>query len=240
MKIIKVENYGEMSLRAGKVIWQHIKSKPDSVIVFPTGSTPEGMYSLFVERYNDGQDDWSKIIAFNLDEYIGIPKESITSYYSFMHNNFYDHINILPENIHIPNGEIDSKQSIQEFNKELDSVKQIDLVILGIGVNGHVGFNEPGTSIDSKFRVVHLSKTTIESNARNFSNKSDVPKKALSMGIANIMSAKKIILIASGRLKAKALEQMINGPITSDCPASFLQKHKNITIIMDLAAGIYV
>jgi glucosamine-6-phosphate deaminase len=158
-----------------------------------------------------------------------------------MHNNLYDHINIKPENIYIPNGEISPQKSVKEFNDRFGKVEQVDLAILGIGVNGHIGFNEPGTSFDSKFRLIKLEESTIEANARNFSaNQKAVPKKAMSMGISEIMSAKKIVLLASGRLKAEAIYKMIKGPITDKCPASFLQKHKNIIVIVDQSAAINI
>ena len=240
MKIIKVDNYEEMSLKAAKLVTKQIKHKHDSVVIFPTGNSPLEMYSILTNNFQNGEVDWSNVIAFNLDEYCDIPKTHETSYFTYMHKNFYDLINIKPENIHIPNGEISEKESIKQFNDAFYGVEKIDLAILGIGQNGHIGFNEPGTPMDSKFRKVKLTKSTIKANAIHFDSINDVPKFAMSMGIFDILRAKKIILLASGRNKAEAIFNMVKGPISDKCPASFLQKHDDVIIIVDQSASINI
>ncbi len=240
MKIIKTENYEEMSLKAAQLVRKQIKHKKDSIIIFPTGNSPLEMYSILINYFQNEKDDWSHVIAFNLDEYYNIPRNHETSYFTYMHRNFYDLINIKPENIHIPNGELPEEESVKQFTEIFNSVKEIDLAILGIGQNGHIGFNEPGTPIDSKFRKVELTESTIKANSIYFSSKASVPKYALSMGIADILRAKKIILLASCRKKAEAIFNMVKGPVTDKCPASFLQTHKHVTVIVDKSSGINI
>ena len=241
MKIIKVESYDKLSVLAAEIVTKQIKKKHNSTIVFPSGSTPEGMYKILSKSYANNLFDWSKIIAINLDEYIEIKMTNPLSYHTYMNNNLYNNINIDPNNIHIPNGYGDIEKNINDFRTFLNSQEVIDLAILGIGVNGHIGFNEPGSNPNSEFRKVKLSNETLEKNKRFFGNdKSLVPKYALSMGLKDILRAKKIILLASGRTKANAIKMMIKEKVSKECPASFLQTHKNVIIIVDEAASVYV
>ena len=237
MKIIKTNDYEQMSLVAKEMVLKQLESNGKSVIIFPTGSTPKRMYDLLVKSFVDNKDDWSKIKAFNLDEYVGLPHNNSFSYHSYMGKNFYNHINIEDKNINIPDGLGDLNKNVLTFNESFKKAGQADLVILGIGKNGHIGFNEPGSLKGSTFRLVDLTKSTIKANAKHFNNLEDVPKQAMSMGIADILSAKKVIIMASGISKAVAIDKMINGAVSKEVPASFLQDHNDVTVIIDALAA---
>lgn len=210
-----------------------IKSKPDAVIGLATGSSPIKIYDHLIEKYNQKLITFKDVISFNLDEYVGLNHENPKSYAHFMHEHFFKFINIKSENIHIPDG------SSSDLNKECDLYNQllnrnpIDLQILGIGSNGHIAFNEPGTPFNSVTHVIDLDLKTRVDNARFFENLSDVPTKAITMGISNIIDAKKIILIATGKNKATAVKNMVEGPVDPLCPASILQLHKNVHLFLD-------
>ena len=235
MKIIEKEDYKDISKGAAKIIIAQIKKKPNSVICFPTGSTVLGLYKELINSYKKNKVDFSKVIAFNLDEYLGLSKNNKQSYNYFLNKKLFDHINI--KNRNLLDGSINNPKKLSlDYEKKLKK-HHIDVIILGIGVNGHIGFNEPGSKFTSKTRIVNLSKDTIKSNSRFFKNIKEVPKKAITIGIATILSSKKIILLASGKNKAKAIKKLIKGEITEKVPATALRKHKDVTIIIDKQAA---
>jgi glucosamine-6-phosphate deaminase len=234
MLIVQTKDYNEMSKRACEIIIDEMNRKPDIVLGFATGSTPEGLYKNLIVEYKKKKVDFSKAISFNLDEYYPIKKESKDSYFYYMHRKLFDSININKKNIHILNGEEKNwKKECQEYEEKIRKTP-IDIQIIGVGVNGHVAFNEPGSNKNSKTRLVELTPETIDINSRFFKkNKEAVPRNALSMGISTIMSAKKIILLANGKNKANAIKRLIKGPIGKDCPISYFKDHKNLIVIID-------
>lgn len=237
MEIIKVKNYEEMSKVAADLLIDQIGLKPDSKVCFATGSTPIGMYENLITAYLEAHVDFSSMMTFNLDEYIGLNKKHSQSYYHFMHKNLFDHINVPEENINIPSGTGDIDKNIEQYNELLEKHSPLDFTILGIGVNGHIAFNEPGCSFESITKRTDLTQSTIEANKRFFDDEKDVPREAVSMGIKSILNAKKIILLASGKNKAQAIYDAVKGPYTTECPASALQVHANVTIIVDEEAA---
>lgn len=238
MKIIKVDNYNEMSRKAANILASQITLKSNSVLGLATGDTPLGMYKELVKLYNKQELDFAEVKTFNLDEYYGLPIKNSQSYYYFMMNNLFNHINVPPENINIPNGNTENvdKECLTYENK-ITEAGGIDIQVLGIGVNGHIGFNEPDVNFEAKTHLVTLDQRTIESNSRFFKNKDEVPTKAISMGIGTIMSSKKIILLACGDSKADIISKTIKGKITPEVPASILQLHQDVTIIVDKDAA---
>ncbi len=196
------------------------------------------MYKEIINIYKNQKMDFSKVRTFNLDEYYGLNRENPQSYYYYMINNLFNHVNIDKNNINIPNGMADKIEiECKEYERKIDKAGGIDLQILGIGVNGHIGFNEPDTSFESETHLVNLDEKTIESNSRFFSSKDQVPTKAISMGIRTIMHSKKIILLACGQNKADAIFKAIEGKITPNIPASILQLHKDVVVIVDRKAA---
>ncbi|MBN3534689.1 glucosamine-6-phosphate deaminase [Mycoplasma procyoni] len=237
MNIKITKNTDEQALLAANIIKEQIKNKADSVICFATGSSPIKTYKQLIKMYENKEISFSKVTSFNLDEYIGISKENECSYYYFMHDTLFNHIDIKKENINLPNGNGDIEKNALEYENLIKQKGGIDLMILGIGVNGHIAFNEPGSKDSDRTREVELTQETIESNKIYFESEDQMPKTAISMGIGTILEAKKIILIASGKSKSKAIYQTIKQKITPDVPASFLQKHKDVTIILDQEAA---
>ena len=238
MRIYIVKNYEELSKKSAQLVASQIILKPDSVLGLATGSTPEGLYKELINIYNQGTISFNDVNTFNLDEYYGIHRNNPQSYYYYMRKNLLDHINIGKDNINIPHGLADDVE--KHCNEYEDSIKQlggIDLQILGIGRNGHIGFNEPSDEFVPKTHMVDLQKETIEDNARFFEKIEDVPTKAISMGIKTIMDAKKILLVANGEAKAQAIYDTLKGPITPRVPASILQLHNDLTVIVDEEAG---
>ena len=237
MRIYKAKDYNDLSRKAANIISAQIIMKPDAVIGLATGSSPIGTYKQLIEWYKKGDLDFSEIRTVNLDEYKGLSPEHPQSYAYFMQTNLLSHVNILAKNTNIPNGlEEDSEKECIRYNKVLQSMGGIDLQLLGIGGNGHIGFNEPGNNFDKETHCVTLTESTIDANARFFESRDAVPKYAYSMGIKNIMQAKKILLIASGDAKAQAMYDAFFGPITPSCPGSILQLHNNVTVVADEAA----
>lgn len=237
-KIIITENYEEMSKKASDMVISQVIIKPDSNLGLATGGTPVGMYKEIIRNYELDRVDFSKVKSFNLDEYYPISRDNNQSYTYYMNTNLFNHINILKENIHIPNSETNNViEECENYDKMMEDCGGIDLQILGIGNNGHIGFNEPDTYFEARTHLADLNKETIEANSRYFEKKEDVPKKALSMGIGSIMKAKKIVLLASGESKAKAVEKMIFGKIEPGVPASILQLHEDVIIILDKEAA---
>lgn len=233
MKIIMCENYEEISQKAAELVAAQITEKPNSVLGLATGSSPVGMYKLLAES----DLDFSETVTFNLDEYYPISADNPQSYHYFMRQNLFKKINIRPENIHIPNGEADNPElECANYEKSIAKSGGIDLQILGIGKNGHIGFNEPDDRLNCATHVMSLTESTIEANSRFFENIDDVPKRALTMGIATIMKAKKIVLLASGKDKYNAISRLLDGGIDTDIPASMLNVHPNVVLICDRAA----
>lgn len=238
MRIIVVDNYEEMSKTAAKLVASQITLKPNSVLGLATGSTPQGMYQGLVKRYQVGDLDFSECTSFNLDEYYGLDQSNEQSYYYFMQENLFKHINLKPENINIPSGNVDDIEAeCVRYEKAIKAAGGIDIQVLGIGVNGHIGFNEPDVKFEAQTHLVELDEQTIESNARFFNSREEVPTKAISMGIKTIMHSRKIVLLANGASKADAIFKTIKGNITPDVPASILQLHLDVTVIIDKEAA---
>ena len=239
MKIYKAKDYQDMSRKAANIISAQVITKPDCVLGLATGSTPEGMYAQLVEWYKKGDLDFSEVKSVNLDEYRGMTRDNDQSYYYFMHKHLFDHVNIDPANTHLPNGIAeDPQEECIRYENQIKSMGGVDLQLLGMGHNGHIGFNEPGSSLSSTTRVKALTRQTRIDNARFFGNDPNaVPTHAITQGIGTIMRAKHLILLAFGRNKAHAVAQACEGGITSSCPASVIQLHPHATIILNNAAA---
>ncbi len=237
MKVIAVKDYADMSRRASALIAAQVALKPNCVLGLATGSGPVGIYQQLAQWHKTEHLDFSRVSTVNLDEYFGLDKTSPQSYYYFMREHLFKHINIQPENTHIPDGENQDQQAeCARYNRLISSLGGIDLQLLGIGHNGHIAFNEPSEHFEPKVHCVSLTQDTIEANQRFFDHINQVPKKAYTMGIGNILNARKIILIASGEVKADAICKMIAGPVHPGLPASALQLHNDVTVIADHAA----
>ena len=237
LKILRTKDYADMSRKTANLISAQVILKPDCVLGLATGSSPVGAYMQLVDWYNKGDVDFSRVRTVNLDEYLGLPRENDQSYYYFMHQNLFDHVNIPVENTHLPNGmEPDSEKECRRYTELIQSLGGVDLQLLGIGHNGHIGFNEPGESFDKQVHCVNLTESTIEANKRFFASAEDVPKQAYTMGIKTIMQAKKILIVASGEDKAEIVQKAFFGPITPQVPASVLQLHNDVTLVADEAA----
>ena len=235
MKIIRAKDYQDMSHKAANIIAAQVTLKPDCVLGLATGGTPVGAYADLVERYNKGDLDFSEVTTVNLDEYRGLPKEHPESYWSFMHRNLFDHVNVPAESIHLPDGtNPDAEDACKKYNEIIHSVGGIDLQLLGLGPNGHIGFNEPSDAFDLETHCVDLTAATIEANKRFFDGNEDlVPKQAYTMGIKTIMQARKVLVVVNGKAKAEAVKAMITGPVTPACPGSILQMHPDCTVVAD-------
>ena len=241
MRVIIVKNAEEMGKKAANLIAEEMKKKTSFVLGLATGSTPLPLYKDFMKRNKAGEMDFSTVITFNLDEYVGLEPTHDQSYRYFMNENLFNHVNILKKNTHVPNGMAeDIDASCQEYEEMIDEIGGIDCQVLGIGGNGHIGFNEPGSSIGSLTRIKTLTEETISDNARFFEKKEDVPTQAITMGIGTIMKTKKVVLLASGANKADTVKAALEGPITSMCPASALQLHRFATYVIteDCAAKL--
>lgn len=238
MEVIITKDYDEMSKEAAKIIRQQIVSKPNSVLGLATGGTPVGTYKELVRMHKEEGLDFSKVVTFNLDEYIGLPPSHEQSYHYFMWENLFKHVNINPENVHVPAGIIaDFEAYCNWYEEEIKKAGGIDLQLLGIGGDGHIAFNEPGSPLTSRTRIVTLFEQTRKDNARFFNSIDEVPYFAITMGVGTILEAKKILLIANGKKKAKVVAEFIEGPITSMVTASALQLHPNCTVILDEEAA---
>ena len=236
--LIITNSYEEMSQKAADIIIELLKKKPNSILGLATGSTPLGLYKILISKYNEGLISFKDVQTFNLDEYCDIPKEHEQSYFTYMNKNLFDHIDIDKNNTYLPKGEGDSKLNSENYEKELNKVK-IDIQLLGIGSNGHIGFNEPGTDFNLGVHEVVLTENTIMDNARFFENDiNKVPKKAITMGIKNILDAETIILIANGKNKANAIKNIMSGVVDKNIPASALNLHKGkVYVIVDKEAA---
>ena len=237
MRIYKAKDYADMSRKAANIVSAQVIMKPNCVLGLATGSTPIGLYKQLVEWFRKGDLDFSEVMTVNLDEYKGLSRENDQSYYYFMHQNLFDHVNIPVENTHLPNGmEPDSEKECRRYTELIQSLGGVDLQLLGIGHNGHIGFNEPADSFARETHCVNLTESTIDANKRFFESEDDVPRQAYTMGIGSIMKARKILVVVSGEDKADALKATICGPITPQVPASILQLHNDVTIVADEAA----
>ena len=226
-----------MSRKAANIISAQVLLKPDCILGLATGSTPVGAYKQLIEWHKQGDLDFSQVKTVNLDEYKGLSPENPQSYRFFMNQNLFSHINISMENTHVPDGlEADSRKACQAYNEIISSMGAIDLQLLGIGHDGHIGFNEPGPAFEQETHCVTLTPLTIEANKRFFEKAGDVPRQAYTMGIKTIMHARKILLVVSGQDKAEILKKAIQGPITPEVPASILQLHQDMTLVADEAA----
>ena len=237
MEIILVKNYQEVSKRAADIFIELIQTNPHAKLGFATGSSPIGLYNLLIEAYQEKKISFQSITTFNLDEYVGIDREHPQSYFSFMNEHLFKHVDIPIENVHIPDNDIAKIDTIAKDYNRLLKKNQIDLQVLGIGSNGHIGFNEPGTPLGNETFVVELDERTRKDNSRFFGRLDLVPTHAITMGIKNIMRAKHIVLIASGEEKKEAVYRMIYGDVTPQLPASILQLHPHCTIILDEVAA---
>ena len=237
MRIWKASDYKEMSRRAAKLIAAQVLIKPDCVLGLATGSTPIGLYECLVEWHRMGDLDFSKVSSVNLDEYRGLSKDNEQSYYSFMHRHLFSKVNIQAVNACLPDGLAeDVTEECERYERLIQSLGGVDMQLLGIGHNGHIGFNEPGAQFDLATHCVKLQERTIEANKRFFASAQDVPKEAYSMGIGTIMKARRIVLAVSGADKAETLKKALLGPITPEVPASILQMHPDVTVVADAAA----
>ncbi len=237
-KTIVCKNYDEVSLEAFKVMKEVLDSEEKPVLGLATGSTPVGLYKNMIKDHKDTGRSYKNIFTFNLDEYVGLPKTHEQSYWTFMHENLFNYLDCPEENIHVPSGEgEDPQKNADEYEEELKK-HTVSIQVLGIGSDGHIAFNEPGTPFDSLTHLADLTQQTINDNARFFEGDiTKVPTKAVTMGLGSIMRSKKIILIATGANKADAVYGMLKGEKTIDCPASILQDHADVTVIMDEAAS---
>ncbi|KFX58686.1 glucosamine-6-phosphate deaminase [Clostridium botulinum] len=238
MKILVCENYDKLSEKAAQIIMSQITLKSNSILGLATGSTPIGMYKKLVEMYENKMIDFSDVKTFNLDEYQNLPISNDQSYHYFMDDNLFNYINVKRENIHIPNGMAnDIENECIKYDNLIKEAGGIDIQVLGIGNNAHIGFNEPTVNFEKKTYVVELEESTKIANARFFNSLDEVPSKAITMGIGSIFESKKIMLLATGENKAKAIYDTIYGKVTPEVPASILQFHDDLIVILDKEAA---
>ena len=237
MRIIKTADYNDMSKVAANIIAAQIILKPNSVLGLATGSSPIGTYKELVKKYENGDIDFSDITSVNLDEYRNLPRTNDQSYYYFMNDNLFNHVNIDKSRTHVPNGMIENaEEECANYEKLIKEVGGVDLQLLGLGHNGHIGFNEPSDEFDKVTHCVDLTPSTIEANKRFFASADDVPKQAYTMGIGTIMAAKKILVVVSGADKAAIVKKAFTGPVMPSVPASVLQFHPDVTVVCDAEA----
>ena len=234
MRIIRTKNYEEMSRKAAAIISAQVLIKPDCVLGLATGGTPVGTYKNIVEWYKNGDLDFSEVTSVNLDEYRGLPREHQESYWSFMHRNLFDHVNIKAENINLPDGtNMDAEAECARYDAVIASVGGVDLQLLGIGHDGHIGFNEPSDAFDLGTHCVELTDETIDANQRFFDSRDEVPREAYTMGTRTIMNARKVLMVVNGKDKAEIVKKAFFGPVTPQVPASILQMHPDFTLVAD-------
>jgi len=241
IQLIVTNDYQEMGRRAALVVADQMKRKADSVIGFATGSTPLGLYQELIKMYKSGKLDFSQMTTFNLDEYVGLTRDHPQSYYRFMWDNLFSQINVRREAVHFPDGVFENADvACQNYEKQMEQAGGIDLQILGIGRNGHIGFNEPDKSFKIATHIVDLCDDTIEANSRFFESKSEVPRKAITMGIGSIMKAKTILLLASGQKKAEAVKAIFTDRVDPEIPATVLRLHPNVIVLADREAASHI
>lgn len=234
MKIIITKDYEEASRKAAEILIKQIKDKPDSILGLATGATPIGLYRYMVADHEANGTSYKALKTYNLDEYVGLTRDHPQSYYHFMNEHLFSKVDIDPEHTHVPHGDLPVDEACEAYNARLANNTR-DLQLLGIGSNGHIGFNEPGSSFDSHVHCVDLKESTIQDNARLFfdGDINAVPKQAITMGIADVMAAKKVLIMASGKGKAKAVKAMIEDEISNEVPATILQKHPDVVVVLD-------
>ncbi len=238
MQVIIRQDYQRVSQVAAQIVVEVLNTKPNAVLGMATGSTPLGLYQELVRLFKEEHLDFSRVTTFNLDEYVGLPVSHPQSYHYFMHEHFFQHVNIPPQNINIPSGTTSNYRAFcQWYEQRIAECGGIDLQILGIGTDGHIAFNEPTSSLASRTRLKTLAKQTIDDNARFFEKREDVPIYAITMGVGTILEARRIVLLASGKHKARGIAQAIEGPITSMVTASALQLHRDVRVFVDREAA---
>ncbi|MBA9084543.1 glucosamine-6-phosphate deaminase [Fontibacillus solani] len=238
INIIKVNNEQQFNETGAGIIASLLQSKPRAILGLATGSTPVGVYGKVIDLYREGVVSFKQASSYNLDEYIGLPANHPESYRQFMNDKLFNHIDILLENTHVPSGNaVDPDKAAADYSELLENAGQIDLQLLGLGHNGHIGFNEPSDELQGPPHIVTLDERTRQANARFFKSIDEVPTHAITMGIGSILHAKQILLMAKGADKAEIVAQALKGPITTQCPASFLQTHPNVVVLLDQAAG---
>ena len=237
MKIIRAKDYNDMSRKAAGIIAAQVILKPDSVLGLATGSSPIGIYEQLIKGYQQGDVDFGACTTFNLDEYRGLTADHDQSYHYFMYKNFFDSVNVPADRINLPNGaEPDAERECARYDAAIEAAGGVDLQLLGMGLNGHIGFNEPEGTFPKGTHCVDLTESTIEANKRFFASADDVPRQAYTMGVQTIMRARKIIIIVSGENKADIVREAFFGPVTSQVPASILQLHPDVVAVVDEAA----
>jgi len=238
MRVLIVKNYDEMSKEAGKIVKNRLEQKPDLVLGLATGSTPLGLYQELIRMHKEDSVSFAKVRTFNLDEYLGLKPDNDQSYHYFMFENLFKHIDIPRENIYIPDGQTkDPEKFCQWYEDEIEKAGGLDLQVVGIGRDGHVGFNEPGSSLASRTRVKTLDEETIKDNSRFFAKPEDVPHFAITMGVGTILESKEILFLANSAGKSEIVARAIEGPVTSQVTASILQIHPKAIAILDEAAA---
>jgi glucosamine-6-phosphate deaminase len=233
-----VNDYLAVSEKAAAIVAATVERKSDAVLGLATGSTPEGMYSCLVQMYREQKIDFGRVTTFNLDEYFGLAADHPQSYYFYMHQHFFNHVNIDAGRINLPScAEEDIEQSCLEYDQKIIASGGIDLQVLGVGTNGHIGFNEPNSQLTAQTHLVNLTSETIEANSRFFDSPAAVPRQAVTMGMASIMHASKIMLLATGAGKSKVVQEMCSGKISTGLPASLLQLHRDVILLVDAEAA---
>ncbi len=238
MLVIVKDNHDDMSKEAARIVADRLRAKPNLVLGLATGSSPLGLYAELIRMHREEGLDFSKVTTFNLDEYVGLPPEHVQSYHAFMNKHLFSHINVDPRYVHLPLGTAkDIGAFCQCYEQRIADCGGIDLQILGIGANGHIAFNEPGSSLGSRTRIKTLAGTTRLANAGFFKSSDEIPKYAITMGVGTIMEAKEIVLLATGFGKAEAVKAAVEGPITASCPASMIQMHRQVFVVVDRDAA---
>ncbi|MFI8578173.1 glucosamine-6-phosphate deaminase [Rossellomorea aquimaris] len=237
MKLIEVKDYQEMSQVAADYLLSKVKSSNQLTLGLATGGTPQGLYEALINDHKQNRTSYQHVSSFNLDEYIGLSGKHPNSYYHYMNDHLFKHIDIDSKNTHIPSGKaVDLEKECEAYDEKIRLHGGIDLQILGIGSNGHIGFNEPGTSFDTNTHIVDLAQSTREANARYFDSMDEVPSQAITMGISSIMKSKEILLLVSGEAKQVAMKKLVGGEISENFPASILNRHEHVTVIADKEA----
>ncbi len=239
MRVLVTPDYRTLSRQAAEIIADAVRFEPRLTLGLPTGSTPLGMYEELVRKHSDENLDFSRVKTFNLDEYIGLAPGHPSSYHTYMHLHFFDHVRIPIKHIHIPDGApgIDTDRESIRYEQAIQQAGGIDLLVVGIGSNGHIAFNEPGSSFASRTRIVDLARETRANAGRYFASEDEVPRRAITVGIGTILESRRILLLASGSGKSDAVARALQGPVSEDMPASALQGHSDVTAILDAAAA---
>ena len=238
MRIVILEDASQVNSRAADIIGAVVQGNPRAVLGLATGGTPVGTYQELIDRHRRGEISFAQASSFNLDEYVGLDREHEQSYYTFMQREFFQHVDLVPERCHLPNGMAeDLSAECDKYERMIDEAGGIDLQLLGIGSDGHVAFNEPGSSLASRTRIKALTKQTRADNARFFNSIDEVPRIAITMGVGTILDAKQILLLATGAGKAAAVRAFVEGPVSAQVPASALQLHPRVTVVLDRAAA---